>query len=465
MALPFLRGETEENATQTLAFVSIVVVTIGLAIFNVCGAIAGSQSDNWLEIVIRGAFGLVITGAEFLAAVALVRVMLAKNMLRKVVGTIIFIGLAWVCIQNGKRAAHLIFPEFESSAALLQAKAGIAEAEADRQQEAQDAAIASTPAELERVRTRIAELRLEQQLMGSQSPEKIAEAQAALIAQGKYFWEVDGLRGPETERAMRARGEEIRIDLERLDLREESLSAGVAAVTVTPASSDAAVLSAAEQKAVYEDQARQAKQAAIWIEIMLWVVEGARSFGLWALVTTVTARSAEDDEEARRRSEAAKKGWETRKEAEEAEQDQLKIGDHGYWSNQIMKALNNNMPRRTVKGMCRTFFGRMDEGALRVQLERRMDERMELPTAFMKNSKGELKLLERAVERGLLSDERKTYLMQDHIDYILLQGEYAPKKKADEEPEPKQETNGKDHSTELTLPELGADDDVDRPAA
>lgn len=168
------------------------------------------------------------------------------------------------------------------------------------------------------------------------------------------------------------------------------------------------------------------------------------------------------DAESAKASERAKKGWDTRKEKEEAEQDQLKIGDHGYWSNQIMKALNNNMPRRTVKGMCRTFFGRMEESALRVQLERRMDERMELPTGFMKNSKGELKRLERAIERGLLSDERKTYLMQEHIDYILMQGEYAPKKKADEEP--KQETNGADHSTDITLPELGADD-ADRPTA
>ena len=73
MALPFLRHESEENATQAIAFIAIVAVTLGLAIFNVCGAIAGSQSDNPLELVIRFAFGLILTGAEFLAAVALVR--------------------------------------------------------------------------------------------------------------------------------------------------------------------------------------------------------------------------------------------------------------------------------------------------------------------------------------------------------------------------------------------------------
>ena len=95
-----------------------------------------------------------------------------------------------------------------------------------------------------------------------------------------------------------------------------------------------------------------------------------------------------------------------------------------------------------------------------------MDARMELPKGFYQDAKGDVKRADKAIERGFLSEERKTYLMQEHIDYILMQGEYAPKKKADEEPKPKQETNGKDHSTELTLPELGADDDdVDRPAA
>ncbi|MCR9194501.1 MAG: hypothetical protein NXH88_07200 [Hyphomonas sp.] len=461
MALPFLRGETEENATQTLAFVSIVIVTIGLAIFNVCGAIAGSQSESALEIVIRGAFGLVITGAEFLAAVALVRVMLAKNRLRKVVGTIIFVGLAWVCIQNGKRAAHLIFPEFAQSAALLEAKAGIAEDEAKAQKTARDAAIAATPAELERVRARIADLRLEQQLMASQSPEKIAEAQALLISQGKYFWEVDGLRGPETERAMRARGEEIRQELDRLSLREESLSAGVASATAL-VSADGEVntgnLSAAAQQAVLADQARQARQAAIWIEIMLWVVEGARSFGLWALVTTITAKDQKDPT----RSEAAKQGWQTRKEKEEAEREQLKIDDGPYWSLKIIKALNNGMPKRTVKGTMRTFFSNMEPNAVKLRLTRLMDARLELPKGYYKDGNGNVKRADRAIERGFLSEDRKTYLMQEHIDYILMEGEYAPKKKDDKKP--KQEPNGKDHSTDVTIPELGHDD-VDRPAA
>lgn len=174
-------------------------------------------------------------------------------------------------------------------------------------------------------------------------------------------------------------------------------------------------------------------------------------------------RSVQELEASQARSEAAQKGWQTRKEKEEAEREQLKIADAGFWSLKIIKALNNNMPRRTVKGMCRTFFSNMEPAAVKVRLQRLMDARIELPKGFYQDSKGNVKRADRAIERGFLSEDHKTYLMQDHIDYILMEGEYAPKKKDDEKP--KQETNGKDYSTDLTIPELGADDDADRPEA
>ena len=159
------------------------------------------------------------------------------------------------------------------------------------------------------------------------------------------------------------------------------------------------------------------------------------------------------DAEYARRSAASKKGWEDKKAAEEEEREQLKIGDHGYWETRILKALNTNMKSPTAKGMGNTYFGRMEAGALRVQLQRRLDERMELPKADPKKHKN-------AIERGFVSDEHKTYLMQEHLDFILRTGEYAPKKEA----KPKQAVNGTDHSTELTIPELGQDD-ADRPQA
>lgn len=136
--------------------------------------------------------------------------------------------------------------------------------------------------------------------------------------------------------------------------------------------------------------------------------------------------------------------------------DQLQIDDHGYWHLHISKALNTRMPSRTPEGMANTYFGRMDPNTLRVHLYRRMDERLELPKATFLDAKGRTRKYDYAIERGFLSLERPTYLMQEHIDFILLEGEYAPA--------PKQETNGEDHSTDLTIPELGADD-ADRPPA
>jgi hypothetical protein len=288
MALPFLKSESEENATQAIAFIGICIMTVGLTIMNVTGAIAGSVGTTPGQIIIRGALAIILSGAELLAAVALVRVMLAQNNLRKIVGSVLFLGLAWACIQNGKRAVHLVYPEFAESAALLTAKADVAAADAVDLAAAKKAAIEATPIELAAVRTKIAKLEDEKDLMAAQSPEKIFEAQTVLIAAGKYFWEADGLRGEETEKAMRSRGEEIANELKLLKRREENLSAGAVMVSASTAAG-AKVTDPAVMKADLEDKARKATAATIWLEVMLWVFEGARSFGLWALVATITA--------------------------------------------------------------------------------------------------------------------------------------------------------------------------------
>jgi hypothetical protein len=288
MALPFLKAESEETATQAIAFVAIVIITIGLATMNVMGVLAGSQGSSIGQLIIRGALAVIVCGAELLGAVILVRVMLAPNWWRRVAGAVIFLGVAWACIQNGKRAVHLIYPEFAESAALLEAKAGIAGEEAALIATARDKAIDATPEELARVRTDIAALKAEQQLMSSQSPEKIKEAQSLLIAQGKYFGQVDGIRRELTEAAMRSRGEELARELTNLGLREEALAAG--AVTAA-AGVAAAATNPAVTQADLADRAAKARAATIWLEVMLWVFELARSFGLWALVATITSRN------------------------------------------------------------------------------------------------------------------------------------------------------------------------------
>jgi hypothetical protein len=286
MSLPFLRAESEETATQAAAFIAVCIITIGLATMNVMGVLAGSQGSSIGQWIIRISLAIIVCGAELLAAVILVRVMLAPNWWRRLAGALILIGVAWACIQNGKRAVHLIYPEFAESSALLEAKAGIAGEEAALVSEARGRAIDATPEELARVRTDIASLKAEQQLMSSQSPEKVKEAQSLLIAQGKYFGRVDGIRAELTEAAMRSRGEEIARELTNLGLREEALAAGA----VTAAAGVAAGVNPAVLQADLADRARKAREATIWVEVMLWVFELARTFGLWALVTTITAK-------------------------------------------------------------------------------------------------------------------------------------------------------------------------------
>ena len=97
--------------------------------------------------------------------------------------------------------------------------------------------------------------------------------------------------------------------------------------------------------------------------------------------------------------------------------------------------------------MCQTYFGTIEPGQLREHLKRQIDAHLELPKADTKKHK-------RAIERGLLSDERKTYLMQDHIDLIFSEGAWAPKA----EEEPKQEVNGIDHQEPQGAPNDDTDD-------
>lgn len=293
MSLPFLKAESEENATQAIAFIGIVVMTVGLTVMNVSGALAGSESSTILGLVIRVALAVIISGAEILAAVALVRAMLAPNKLRRFVALAICVGLAWACIQNGKKAVHLVYPEFKESAALLKARAGIADTEAKKLEEARSAAISAAPAELANIRSRIATLEGHQELMQARSPEKIMEAQTLLTVTGHYFGQIDGKRERLTESAMRAYGEEISKELAQLRRQEANLSSG-AVLLAPPVASDEAAMTPAEQKADFEDRARRAREAALWIEVMLWVFEAARGLGLWALVTTITDKKAPD---------------------------------------------------------------------------------------------------------------------------------------------------------------------------
>tara|TARA_R100001086_G_scaffold225289_1_gene143539 strand:- start:7050 stop:8057 length:1008 start_codon:yes stop_codon:yes gene_type:complete len=301
MAIPFLRNESEEEVTQSIAFIGTVTITLALAVFNVVGAISRSEPTTALGFLAAGAFGVLLAGLELMAAVALVRALVAPTRLRLVLGIVVFFGLAWVCVQNGKYAAKEIFPELKTNATLLEAKSEINGKKAQTQAVRDAAASSALPDMLAAVQADIIEAERQQRLLEAQSPEKIAEMQQMLISNGYYFFQVDGRMGPETERAMRSMGEDLRNELATLNAQEARLRAGIIGGGEQTDTADED--SAAVQAAVQADQAKQNRQAGVWIEVMLWVAEGGRSLGLWLFVVTGTRKSALEGTE----SEATKK--------------------------------------------------------------------------------------------------------------------------------------------------------------
>lgn len=285
----FLEFKNEAEGTRKFALLAVVVITLGLASLSVTGVIA-TASWSWMSALPILGLIIAVLGAEALATVAFIRTLTAPTRLRKVAGALIFIGLAAVGVHNAENGAHVVWPDrFEETSSSLAAKAKLAGAEGETLGEAQKAAIAGTGAELERVRTQIAALEVEQRKMAAQSPEGIKEAQALLIAQGKYFGRVDGIRESLTEAAMRGRGEELQAEIATLKQRETGLMAGQAS-PVQQATTDKKL-----QQIEQEDKANAAFWAWLWLIIMLCTLEGARSLSLWALITDLTGADTATD--------------------------------------------------------------------------------------------------------------------------------------------------------------------------
>lgn len=287
----FLEFKNEADATRKFALFAVVIITLGLASLSVTGIVA-TADWNWLSFLPIVGMIIAVLGAELLATVAFIRMLTASTRWRKVAGAFIFVGLAAVGVHNAENGAKVVWPaRFAESSASLAAKAALAGEEAGTLGSAQQAAISGTGAELERVRTQIAELKTEQQIMASMSPEGISKAQSLLLAQGLYFGSVDGIRQDKTESAMRARGEAIQGELATLKAREDGLMAGQAS-PVQQATTDRRL-----SEIELADKASQAFWAWIWLIIMLCVLEGARSLSLWALITDISAVDAKRDRE------------------------------------------------------------------------------------------------------------------------------------------------------------------------
>lgn len=277
----FLEFKNEADATRKFALLAVVIITLGLASLSVTGIIA---TASWSFMSFLPIVGLIIAvlGAEALATVAFIRTLTAPTIWRKIAGSLIFLGLAAIGVHNAENGAHTVWPErFAESSGSLAAKAELAGEEAATLKTAQDAAIGGSSGELERVRTQIAELKTEQTVMASQSPEGIEKAQSLLLAQGLYFGRVDGVRQDKTESAMRARGEAIQAELATLKAREDGLMQGQAS-PVMSANTDKRL-----EQIANADKAAAAFWAWFWLILMLCVLEGARSLSLWALITDI----------------------------------------------------------------------------------------------------------------------------------------------------------------------------------
>ncbi len=127
------------------------------------------------------------------------------------------------------------------------------------------------------------------------------------------------------------------------------------------------------------------------------------------------------DAELARQSDAARKGWETRRQKAERKDPNHttppQVEDTGYWQQRIMKALNNKMKRPTAKGLADSYFNGMSVEELRGRLLLHLKRGLVLVPAT--KSAPEVKLT------------------HDHIDFIMREGEYAPEE---------QMTNGHDKS-------------------
>ena len=287
----FLTFKNEADSTRRFALFAVIIITLGLASLSVTGVVATAKW-TWLSALPVIALVCAVLGAELLATVAFIRMLTASTMSRKVAGAFIFLGLAAVGVHNAENGAKVVWPErFAESSASLNAKAALAGEEAATLGVAQQAAISGTGAELERVRTQIAELKTEQTVMASMSPEGISKAQSLLLAQGLYFGSVDGIRRDKTESAMRARGEAIQGELATLKAREDGLMQGQAS-PVQQATSDRRLLQIQQA-----DAANAAWWAWLWLIIMLCTLEGARSLSLWAYITDISSTDAKRDRE------------------------------------------------------------------------------------------------------------------------------------------------------------------------
>lgn len=266
----------ERRLLKWIFGVGIALITVFLAITNGTGA--------WVETKSWAFTGLAI-GAEIALVAAFSLIILGETRWRQAVGAVVFVGLAWFCVENGKAAVkHWMDDVFVGSVAELEAKAELMTAEAAKLDALPEDTKTEASEQRRLDREELAALNVELDLMTSS---RIAEAQTRLAALGLYQGRIDGIRAELTEAAMRARGETIR---NRMAVLQSKLETG-------GVQNDALAALAPAQTARLEaikltDQAKTVEERERWAQILLLVAEAARSFGVWAFLMAGTRESA-----------------------------------------------------------------------------------------------------------------------------------------------------------------------------
>lgn len=281
MALPLgLASVHDERRLLKWIFgIGVGILTIALAFTNMTGA--------WVETKSFWFTGLAL-GAEIMLVAAFSLIVLAETRVRQAVGAVVFCGLAYFCVENGKAAVkHWMSDVFVDSPEALSSRAELADAEAAKLDSLPTDTKGENTEQRRLDREELAALRVEQVQMQAQDKQGIETAQIALKATGAYRGPIDGIRADLTEAAMEQRGSEITARVKVLQAKlEEGGAQGAAVLALAPAQA------AREQAIVYRTQAKEVGEREWWAQILLLVAEAARSFGVWAFLMAGTRESA-----------------------------------------------------------------------------------------------------------------------------------------------------------------------------
>lgn len=255
----------------------LALMTFALAFVNGTGAWVSTNSVPFTALAV---------GAEIALVFMFSLVVLSETRLRQIVGGLIFLGLAWFCVENGKAGIrHWMQEVFVGSPAALRAEADLLDAEALKLDSLPSDTREEATEDRRALREEMATLRAELELMNSET--RIAEAQRHLTALGLYTGRIDGIRAELTESAMRQRGEAIRRRMEVLQIRLDD--AGTTSVV------EGALAPAQERRLraiELRTQADEVVRREWWAQILLIVAEAARSFGVWAFLMAGTRKTA-----------------------------------------------------------------------------------------------------------------------------------------------------------------------------